>query len=440
MTNTNIIILNTVRKYIQKIKEEKVFMKNKNHFTVDDSKLNFHRLVSLILNLPKRSLTIELEDFFNSIGKGELTCTKSAFTQQGSKLDYNFFASLSSQLVETYYAVNKKNIKRWNGFILCGVDGSTITLINKPDVVSYFGSQVNQHVGIPMARIMGVYDVLNNVSIVCNLFPIDVGEQTIVKHWTEAFQADHLFIYDRAFPGFVTMFLHHQQERTLHYVMRAKHGMNDLVREFANSKSKDTFLFFEADNNQVQELNTLGYKIKAGTRLKVRAIKVKLKSGEVEILLTNLFDKTEHPTSIFKALYFKRWGIETNYNTQKNYLQLECFSGTKVNSILQDFYATVIVGNLQSILSQSFEEKIFKETKHRKHVYQVNRNIAIGLMKNRIPRLFLDRGPERMLKELLQLQQRYYEPIRMGRSFVRKKMSRKLSGKYQTVTNYKRVL
>lgn len=440
MTDTNITILNKLRKFIDTVHEEKMFIANKNHFTVEDSKLHFFRLVSLILNLPKKSLSLELADFFHSIGKAELICTKSAFTQQRSKLSYAFFYSLVAKLLDEYYTQNRKTLKRWKKFILCGVDGSTITLINKPDVIKFFGTQGNQHVAIPMARIMGVYDVLNNVSIACNLFPIDVGEQTIVKHWVEAFQPDHLFLYDRGFPGFVTMFLHHQQESTIHYVMRCKQDMNNLVKDFVNSKSKDTFLFFEATSDHVQELHKHGYKIKVGTTLKVRAIKVKLKSGEIEILLTNLFDRTEYPTGIFKDLYFKRWGIETNYNAQKNYLQVECFSGTKVNSILQDFYAAIFIGNLQSVISNSCEEKITKKTRKRKYKYKINRNMAIGVMKNKIPRLFLDTTPDKMLKEITELQMKFFEPIRPNRTNLRKRRVRKLFGKYQTELNYKRVL
>ena len=184
----------------------------------------------------------------------------------------------------------------------------------------------------------------------------------------------------------------------------------------------------------------LGYKIEVGTTLKVRAVKVKLKSGEIEILLTNLFDRTEYPTGIFKDLYFKRWGIETNYNAQKNYLQVECFSGTKVNSILQDFYAAIFIGNLQSVISNSCEEKITKKTRNRKYKYKINRNMAIGLMKNKIPRLFLDRTPDKMLKEITELQMKFFEPIRPNRTNLRKRRVRKLSGKYQTELNYKRVL
>ena len=135
-----------------------------------------------------------------------------------------------------------------------------------------------------------------------------------------------------------------------------------------------------------------------------------------------------------------RWGIETNYNAQKNYLQIECFSGTKVNSILQDFYAAVFIGNLQSILANSCQSKIKKKTSRRKFKYKMNRNMAIGIMKNRIPRLMLNRFPEKTLKEITQLQMKFYEPIRPGRSFPRIRKTKKLSGKYQTEPNYKRAL
>lgn len=440
MTNTNLRILNSLREFIDEVHENKLFVENKNHFTVNDSKLNFVRLISLILNLPKKSVGLEIEEFFQAIGKAKLSCTKSAFTQQRSKLSYEFFSVLTAKLLDENYLHNKKSMKRWKKFILCAVDGSSISLINKPEVKEFFGTHSNQHVSSPMARIMGIYDVLNNVTLACNLFPIAITEPAIIKQWIEVSQADQLLLYDRGFPSYVNIFLHHQQETTIHYVMRAKHGMNKCVGEFVNSKLRDSILYFKADKDNVNDLYKLGYKIKIGTKLKVRAIKVKLKGGEIEILLTNLFDRKEYPFRIFKALYFKRWGIETNYNAQKNYLQIECFSGTKVNSILQDFYATVFIGNLQSILTNSCQEKVEKKTYDRKYKYKINRNIAIGIMKNKIPKLLLDKSPSKILKEITELQLKFFEPIRPNRSNPRKRQTRKIRGKYHTELNYKRVL
>lgn len=64
MTDSNLVILNLIRDFIENVHLKKMFIENKNHFTVDDSKLNFSRLVAFILNLPKKSVALELEEFF----------------------------------------------------------------------------------------------------------------------------------------------------------------------------------------------------------------------------------------------------------------------------------------------------------------------------------------------------------------------------------------
>jgi len=441
MTNTNLAILHALRDFIDHVHEKKMFIENKNHFTVNDSKLNFHRLISLVLNLPKKSLSLEIEEFFDVIDKPELACTKSAFTQQRSKLSYHFFSALTAKLLDENRLRNSITLKRWKGFILCGVDGSTINLVNRPDVREFFGTQSNNHSDYPMGRIMCIYDVLNNVTVGCDLFPVTISEREIIKHWIEVTSSEHLLLYDRGFPSFVNFFLHDQQEKPIHYVMRARPDMSMAVAGFANSKKRDTILRLQANNDNVNDLCRLGYKITKGMELKVRAIKVKLNNGETEILLTNLFDPITYPTSIFKDLYFKRWGAETNYDVQKNCLQLECFSGTKVNSILQDFYAAVFIGNLQSILTNSCHKKLQRKTARRKHVYQMNKNLAIGLIKNKVPLLLLHRSPEKILERLLEQQLKFHEPVRPNRSYPRNKHSRRrLTGRHQTELNYKRAL
>jgi hypothetical protein len=59
-----------------------------------------------------------------------------------------------------------------------------------------------------------------------------------------------------------------------------------------------------------------GY-VKIGNH-KVRVIKVMLDTGEIEVLLTNLTE-----TFDFKELYFKRWGVEKEYDVLKNTLEIE---------------------------------------------------------------------------------------------------------------------
>ena len=49
-------------------------------------KLSFMLTVLFLLNLPRKSLGVEIEDFFKLLGKEELTCTKSAISQSRYKI------------------------------------------------------------------------------------------------------------------------------------------------------------------------------------------------------------------------------------------------------------------------------------------------------------------------------------------------------------------
>lgn len=119
---------------------------------------------------------------------------------------------------------------------------------------------------------------------------------------------------------------------------------------------------------------------------------------------------------------------------------MEAFSGQKVETILQDFYAVVFLSNLQEIISKSADKQIGLLSSTRQYQYQINRNAAIGLMKNRIIALFLLDDPQIILTELQQLFVRYIEPIRSGRKLPRIRKLKRRAGKYKTLTNYKRAV
>ena len=66
----------------------------------------------------------------------------------------------------------------------------------------------------------------------------------------------------------------------------------------------------------------------------LRMVRVKLDTGESEVLITNL-PREEFPQEKFKEIYHLRWGIETAYETLKDRLQLENFSGVKARILEQ---------------------------------------------------------------------------------------------------------
>jgi hypothetical protein len=56
-------------------------------------------------------------------------------------------------------------------------------LINKKEVVDYFGTQNNQHVCVPMARIMQVQDILNDLKVWGQISLIKESEQAIMDSY-----------------------------------------------------------------------------------------------------------------------------------------------------------------------------------------------------------------------------------------------------------------
>lgn len=155
--------------------------------------------------------------------------------------------------------------------------------------------------------------------------------------------------------------------------------------------------------------------------LQVRMIRIELPSGETELLITSLSDGKKYDSKFFKELYFKRWKIETFYDEFKNKLKIEHFSGYSQQIILQDFYATLFVSNVQRVIIGDLKEEL-KEINHlKRYDYKVNTNLSYGFMKNRIIDIFLkNENMAEELEKLKELFKKHLIPIRPNRSFTRK--------------------
>ena len=78
-----------------------------------------------------------------------------------------------------------------------------------------------------------------------------------------------------------------------------------------------------------------------------------LPSGTVEILMTSLLDRDDHPAEAFAPLYHLRWAQEENYKCFKCRVEVENWSGQSSLTIRQDFDAKVFTLNLTAVLPPS---------------------------------------------------------------------------------------
>ena len=68
------------------------------------------------------------------------------------------------------------------------------------------------------------------------------------------------------------------------------------------------------------------------------------------MVVTNL-DKKDFPSELLKQLYAKRWGIETSFRDLKYTIGLLHFHSKKVEHILQEIYARLIMYNFSELIT-----------------------------------------------------------------------------------------
>jgi hypothetical protein len=397
-------------------------------------KLPFARLALLITKLCKKTLSIELEKFFEEMGC-PMPCSVSAFTQQRIKLEPVFFYYWNRVLQASYYFYNGNDVRRWKGYRVIAADGSSISLVNSPSLSSYFGGQSNQQTNFVLAKTFYHYDVLNDLILLPQIKPYRYGELNMAYESIDKTEEDMLMLYDRNFSNYKMVALHMWQEKERKFVIRGKETQN-IIKEFIKGGKPSSVIYMKPTLSSIAGLKKAGFIITTNTLLKVRLVRVELPQS-IEVLITNLWEEEGYPVSEFKDLYFMRWGVETNISVQKNILQLESFSGLTVQSVLQDFYATVMMTNLHSILIKDAQQTIEETLKHRKYPMKINKNKSFGKLKVNLVSLFLSNDIEAILQKLHSHFVRDVIPIRKGRSFKRIRKNQQSKSKYKTFTNFK---
>ena len=130
----------------------------------------------------------------------------------------------------------------------------------------------------------------------------------------------------------------------------------------------------------------------------------------------------------------------------KNQFYLQIFSGYSIEAVRQDFFAAILLHNLQSIAIKPAQEAIEQENrqpklhKDRKYLQQINRNTTLGIFKIFLLEL-LTYPPEetKALFEMLNIHfRKQKQPIRKGRQFPRKKQMKKRKNTPGTAIHQKR--
>jgi hypothetical protein len=369
-------------------------------------KLPFVSLVCFMLGAVKRSIQKELTDFIRQ-HTDHKTVSKSAFCQQRTKLKPEAFIELNQVLIDEFYTDNE--YKTLDGMRVLAIDGSTLELPRSKETIEEFGVN-NQQNMVPMSRISTLYDPLNDLILDSEPASFKTGELSMAVRLLENAKENDLVLFDRGYPA--RWFFFFMFSKKINYVARVQRNFGNDVEDFFKSNDIERVIEVnELPKDTKNKINEFSMKFQP---FKFRVVKVILDSGEIEVLATSLLDKEKYQIPFLKETYWLRWGIEVNYYHLKNHIELANFSGYSIQSIKQDFFANMLISNIQTLLIRDAQMELDIKKDNCKYNYKINKNLSLGFLKDRIVKIFSE-GKPNYFEEIKQLFQIEAVPIRKGR-------------------------
>lgn len=349
----------------------------KGAFTRNCGKLPYWTLVKLLLKNVKKTISASLDEFFHELRLASggsvsdaVKCSQQAFSKARSGISHSIFKECFERVLDFLCSRDSLDFHArflgvW-GLQIIAVDGSDIPLPNRKALLNKYGS-IGRGSSSPTARASVAFDVLNGRILDAQLEPMNVDERTLAIRHMENIKSRArtnllytMFVFDR---GYASKKLISFIEDAVHarYLFRLRSKFNNDIDALPAPSSPDeiTDALFILDGR------------------KVRVLKFCLPSGMLETLITNDFslDKNE-----FRQCYFLRWPVEENYKLIKEKIGLTNFRGYSENSVLQEFWISMLLANLALAIKKETDGVIDSTVNQKgsRNNYMTNMNELVG--------------------------------------------------------------
>lgn len=325
-------MINTIQKLIVKDEFQNAHKSKPTDF-VRTRKLSFSDVILFVIGLSNTSFDFERINFCNCANIDSIS--NAALSKARDKINFSAFRDLLSKTQQLIPTANK--IK---GYRLIAVDGVKGELPNTPEFMKKY--KPSSTAKYPQFHAVASFDVLN-----CKFIDAEIQMKVsdehklaynlINKHVVE----NDIFLFDRGFPS--VALIQCLEKQNLKFVARVSKSFLKEVNDFTSQKALDKIVHIDYTSRRKAISRVSNLEVPYSFDL--RCVKIKLRSGETEVLITNLPNEAFSRNDI-SQLYCLRWGIETSFNHLKNAINIEEFVGIKENSIKQEFYSILLKYNL----------------------------------------------------------------------------------------------
>jgi len=435
MTNYPDYVKNKLMSIVEEMAEHpEYYVKNPNQDFTRNRKLTFKSVIEILLCIGGGSISKELLKHFNY---DATTASSSAFVQQRDKILSSAFEILLDKFTNSF-----DNLKTYLGYRLLAIDGSDLNIAHNPkDFDSYCQSSPDS-IGYNILHLNAMYDLCNKLYIDASIQAYkQKNECRALTDMVDRFKITEkaIFIADRGYESY-NVFAH-IEKKGFNYAIRVK----DLNSTGILSSLKlpvgdefDTIINLKLTRRQTNEIKAhpeiykflpknvtfdfLNPKDKEFFPISFRVVRFKISENSYETIVTNL-DSFEFSNEDIKQLYHMRWGIETSFRELKYSLGLINFHSKKVEYIIQEIFAKLVMYNFCEIITLH----VVIKQKSTKHTYQVNFTMAMQICTHFFKCLENISPPD--VEALIR---KYILPIRDGR-----KDQRKLKSKTTISFNYR---
>ncbi len=412
------------------------FVKNPDKDFSRKRKLDFQKMMRLIISMESGSLNHELLKFFNYDSS---VPTGSAFYQQRSKISVSAFCHLLRE-----FNLKFPPEKFRNKFYLIACDGSEFNISRNPNDPDTFHEPNGKSAsGFNMVHTVSLYEVCskryldlevqpgrlkNEFQAICNLMD------------RYAYGGHPIFIADRGFSSY-NVFAH-AIENKIDFVIRAKDlnvqrflGVSSLPDKIdttvellltrTQSKKKHKHPEKESSYRHVCKNIAFDYlnpdDICDEYPLKLRIVRFEVADGIFENIITTLSGE-DFTADDIQYCYSLRWGIETSFRDLKHTIGATNLHCKKTEFVTMELWSRLILYNFCSIII------LHIPIKHgmRKHEYHVNFSLAMKICFD-----FLRGVTSPNIESLIS---KYILPIRPQRNYARQhRVQKPISFSYRFV-------
>lgn len=412
------ILLSEIKKVSDRADE---FCLNPGKCFVRKRKLSFETVIRGIIGMESKSLTNEIIDMFDS--SPEMP-SASAFVQQRSKIKPDAFKTIFESFT------SKITTKKSDTLRILAVDGSDVQIATNPGDSTSYHPGSNGQKPYNLLHLNALYDLEHHIYTDAVIQGrLNWNEHSALQEMVDRSDISKaLVVADRGYESYNNMA--HIQEKGWYFLIRIKDGKNGIKQglDLPDSDEFDEKINLQLTRKQTKETKELFkrknyYKFVPSTtsfeylplkskkndpavfyELNFRIVRFKVTDELYETVLTNL-DKDVYPPEKLRELYASRWGIETSFRDLKYTIGLLHFHSKKVEYILQEIFAGLIMYNFSELITSH----VVIEKGSRKYEYKVNFSVAVHICRDFLLSINIPPDIELLIA-------RYVTPIRPGRS------------------------